>query len=674
MKFEQAIDSLKPNLKAYVERVTSKSKYGFYVCPLCGSGTRKGTGAFRINEKNNELWKCFSCNEHGDIFDLIGKVERIESFPERVKKACEIFNISLDGNSSNSQGKDTPPAEQGRAQNASAGAPEKKDSEAKPKVDFTNFYEEAHSKIGDTNYHRGLSQPTLDRFKIGYVEKWIHPNAGQIERATPTPRLIIPTSKESYIARATDGRIDCRIMKVGTTHFLNIEALKNAQQPIFIVEGEIDALSIIDVGGEAIALGSTSLVNKFAQYLKDNVPIPAQPLVLALDNDEAGKKASDELAQKLSILNIPFYVDCPFKGCKDANYLLELNRNELQEGVEVVEERIREEEEARKEEERRAYLKNTAYAYIPDFVNGIKNNVDTPYICTGFNELDEILDGGLYEGLYIVGAISSLGKTTLVLQIADQIAKTGEDVLIFSLEMARTELMAKSISRLTFERAIDQSIERRYAKTTRGITSSRSYERYGEIEKNLIRDSIMDYSKYAEHIFINEGIGDIGADKIREVVDKHIRITGNKPVVIVDYLQIIAPYNERATDKQNTDKAVLELKRISRDYKIPIIGVSSFNRENYKEEVSMKAFKESGAIEYSSDVLMGLQLKGAGSKDFDEQKEKKKEPREVELVILKNRNGKTGVTVEFDYYPLFNYFEETGSEELRKLREQEYEP
>jgi replicative DNA helicase len=72
----------------------------------------------------------------------------------------------------------------------------------------------------------------------------------------------------------------------------------------------------------------------------------------------------------------------------------------------------------------------------------------------------------------------------------------------------------------------------------------------------------------------------------------------------------------------------------------------------------MEAFKESGAIEYSSDVLIGLQLKGAGEKNFDANEAKRKDPREIELVILKNRNGRTGGKIIFNYYPLFNYFRE----------------
>ncbi|MBR7083599.1 MAG: hypothetical protein IKI37_00220, partial [Oscillospiraceae bacterium] len=107
-------------------------------------------------------------------------------------------------------------------------------------------------------------------------------------------------------------------------------------------------------------------------------------------------------------------------------------------------------------------------------------------------------------------------------------------------------------------------------------------------------------------------------------------------------------------------KAVLELKRISRDFKIPVIGISSFNRENYKTAVNYASFKESGAIEYSSDVLIGLQLKGAGDKSFDVDAAKAKNPREIELVILKNRNGETGKKIAFRYFPMFNYFEELG--------------
>jgi len=91
---------------------------------------------------------------------------------------------------------------------------------------------------------------------------------------------------------------------------------------------------------------------------------------------------------------------------------------------------------------------------------------------------------------------------------------------------------------------------------------------------------------------------------------------------------------------------------------VAMIAISSFNRDNYKTTVSMESFKESGAVEYSSDVLLGLQLRGAGEKGFDATEEKKKNPRNVELIVLKNRNGSVGNKVCFQYYPMFNYFRE----------------
>ena len=65
----------------------------------------------------------------------------------------------------------------------------------------------------------------------------------------------------------------------------------------------------------------------------------------------------------------------------------------------------------------------------------IEKQATRPALKTGFSKLDEALDGGLYDGLYVIGAVSSLGKTAFCMQMADQLAMQGRDVLIFSLEM-----------------------------------------------------------------------------------------------------------------------------------------------------------------------------------------------------------------------------------------------
>lgn len=313
---------------------------------------------------------------------------------------------------------------------------------------------------------------------------------------------------------------------------------------------------------------------------------------------------------------------------------------------------------------------------LDGFIPGITNNADSSRpIHTGFNGLDTMLDGGLYTGLYFLGAISSLGKTSFLLQVMDNIAKSGHDVLIFSLEMAKTELMAKSISRLTFELSQDSD----KAKTTRGILCGTKYADYDIEERLLIDNAVTEYRPTAEHLFIFEGVGDIGVKEIAAKVKTHIDKTGNKrPVVFIDYLQILAPYDVKASDKQNTDKAVVELKRLSRDYNLPIIAVSSFNRDNYTAPVNTASFKESGAIEYSADTLIGLQYKGMDYKKFgngkveskeqrtvrvsqlieeNERKSRAGDPVTVQLKILKNRNGVKG-KLYFDFYSKFNMFAE----------------
>ena len=310
------------------------------------------------------------------------------------------------------------------------------------------------------------------------------------------------------------------------------------------------------------------------------------------------------------------------------------------------------------------YKQASVSGYIWDFLQGVKESANTPPISTGFRSLDEELGGGLYEGLYTIGAVTSLGKTTLVLQICDQIAQSGKDVLIFSLEMARTELMAKSISRHTLQYVKANNLYISNAKTARGITDGTRYSKYSDTEKDIINKAEEEYSNYTDHLYIYEGIGNIGVSEIRKAVELHKTSTGEAPVVVIDYLQILAPSDYRMTDKQATDRNIVEMKRLSRDYKTPVIGISSYNRENYKKgsdsrgAVTLEAFKESGALEYTSDVAIGLELYGAGDKDFDLTEAKKEDPRQIELVILKNRNGKSWGKVPFTYYPLFNAFEE----------------
>lgn len=307
-----------------------------------------------------------------------------------------------------------------------------------------------------------------------------------------------------------------------------------------------------------------------------------------------------------------------------------------------------------------------AYKHAEDFIEDLASCANAPAIKTGFEKFDEALGGGLRAGrLYGIGAITSLGKTTFALQIADNMARKKQDVLIFSLEMSIYELMGKSVSRGTYIKNRNEAI------SLQSILDPAQRADWSEEKKKGFVKSIADYEKnVAKHINIIEGVGDIGCKQIRECVEKFCVFKNSNPVVIIDYLQILASFNDRLTDKQSIDKNVLELKRICRDYQVPVIVINSFNRTNYLSEASFEAFKESGAIEYSCDVLIALQLYIAGrdgwtdkNPTLNEKREavnnaKLKSPRDVEAIILKNRGYKPYEKVFFHYTPEYDYFEE----------------
>lgn len=646
MTRDEAKSYIQSNAAQYLQR--DKSGKGF-LCPICGSGSGKsGTG---ITSKDGIHFTCWrGCFSNSDIIDIIGLQHGLDDYSEKLDKACDVFRVSLDPRAPIPQRPASPAQYTHNSIHTSACV------EQPPAADYTEYFRECAARIDQTDYwqRRGLSREVVERFMLGYDPAWRHPKAP--DSAPLTPRFIIPTSRSSYLARdpredLTEADKKYAKSKVGKVHIFNRKALQNAQQPVFVVEGEIDALAVMSVGGEAVAIGSTSNTKALLKITEEEKP--GQPLIIALDNDQAGQKAADELGAGLQRQGLISYRVNPYGDCKDAGDAILQDRERFRQAIEQA---ANIEEEAL-QAEKDAYQSNTAAFYLQSFIDGIADSVATPCVQTGFISLDKALDGGLYEGLYIVGAISSLGKTTLITQIGDQIAQAGTDVLIFSLEMARSELMAKSISRHTFIRAKQEGAPAN-AKTARGITDGRRYLNYCKAEQQLIQNAIGDYSQYADHIYIHEGIGDIGAAQIREAVEKHIRLTGKRPVCVIDYLQILAPHSDKVTEKQATDHNVMELKRISRDNKVPVIAISSFNRANYAAAASMEAFKESGGVEYSSDVLIGLQLKGAGEKDFNATEAKSKNPREVEAVILKNRNGRVGEKVPFRYSAMFNHFAE----------------
>ena len=686
MDREQARRVARDRIEEYLQQKGLSLKKPF-LCLNPAHGDRSPSMSY---DRNNKRVHCFSCGASYDIFDLVGLDYGLTDQREIFDKTYQLLGLEVDTFTA----EDSKRIDQGWKKHTGGGATmsgagqntdktgQEKDvythtdthTHTQPEEDRLPYYKACAERLSGTQYPegRGLSRETLERHMVGYDPDFRTKDFESGDYAT-WQALIIPTGRGSFTARNTDSSAGTknRYRNRGAAQIFNRKALYSSASPVFVVEGEIDALSIEEAGGAAVGLGSIDNVPLLLRTLEERSP--SQPLIVALDNDEKGKDAEGKLIEGLERLKIPYYRLSPYGEYKDANEALVGNREAFTEEIRAAG-RIQDQAE---EEAREAYLSTSAGAHIQKFLDGIAESVNTAAIPTGFNTLDNVLDGGLYEGLITVGAISSLGKTSLILQLGDQVAAAGYDVLILSLEMSRYQLMSKSISRHTLQLALERGEDIRNAKTSRGITSGKRYANYNKTELQLIKDATSAYSEYADRIYIHEGVGDIGVDQIRALVERHILSTGGswetdektgerrlsggrRPLVVCDYLQIVAPYNDRATDKQNTDKAVLELKRISRDYKLPVIAISSFNRAGYKEAVTFEQLKESGSIEYSSDIVLGLQLKGAGKKDFNPTAEKKKNPREIELVVLKNRDGAVGDKISFDYYPMFNYFTDKG--------------
>lgn len=658
MNPEEAKEYAKTNLEAYLNAKGISTSSNF----SCLNPAHEDKHPSMSFDSRRNRCHCFSCGVDYDIFDIVA-IDTGLSGKELFNHVYDLYNISVDYENSKSQvsSKSIPQPES--AAMAATKIDINKKSQNENRENLTEFFEKCHAAVEKTDYwkKRGLSKATVDAYNLGYWEE--------------KRRFVIPTGDFSYNARATweADKKERYLKPKGQFELFNLKAIPLAEQPVFVVEGEFDALSVIEAGGIAVALGSSSNL-RFIEFLKSNRP--KYPLILALDNDEAGRAGEAKLSEELTKIQVEFVdADITF-GFKDANEALVEDRENFVQSVLNAKNNVLNLLEEKRQKEAEAYYQTSAVNGLNEFIADIERRKNKDCVSTGFENLDEILDGGFYSGLYIIGAISSLGKTTFALQVADNAAKKGQDVLVFSLEMGKQELIAKSISRLSFQKCKNWGCDLDFATTTRNLMNGKSLNSKERID--FLNECIKGYSDYAGRIFYHIGIGDIGVEKIKSVIARHIRITGRKPLVIIDYLQIIAPFDMRATDKQNTDKAVVELKRASRDYDVPIFAISSFNRENYTSPVNIASFKESGAIEYTSDVLMALQFKGMDylkKEDGKYEDEKSRTARiiqlrneqeknaeipgkaqEIQLKILKNRNGRKG-GVDFEFHPMFNCFE-----------------
>lgn len=247
---------------------------------------------------------------------------------------------------------------------------------------------------------------------------------------------------------------------------------------------------------------------------------------------------------------------------------------------------------------------------------------DRPVASFGLEPLNRLL-GGVYPGqLYVIGATPGTGKTTLLLQLADELAAAGNPVIFVSAELPAHKLLAKSLARLSggsLSLGNVASAARPESEDHQAFSSALS----------LYRDQV------APNICITEAQN---VTELGHLVCDCLRRRGKPPVLFIDYLQLVAtgcldPYAE---ERLAISACLKGLRDISNCYGSPVFTVSTITRNYYgSKSPNLSIFGGAAVIEYCADSALYLaEDKDAAPSPFD--------PfpgRPVTLTALKNRYG-----------------------------------
>lgn len=645
----------------------SKDRKG-WLCPLCGNGP-KGDGLHLVPGKEGAL-KCFggSCGFSGDIVDLWRKRFGLD-FTSALKELAATIGEELDPWKPDSRSSAPKPAQATAATPrpaqattaASTATPAQVTAtpQPAPKEKATRqsgtlrrlanipYYKAcAEALMGDTpeaqkarEYitSRGIELATAAAYCIGFdaaADPAFAPFGKGDYKPHATPRLIVPVSEGFYVNRRAERTGDGKTIypKGGHAAIWNTDAM-DSTAPLVIVEGFFDALSFIESGAEVqvVALNSAH----YAKILLDLVETANnRKFIVCPDQDGAGRKSTRELVdgiralgRECSILRLP-------PKYKDANDLWATDQELFTSWVTSA-------------------IEGPKLDTLADYASSgaweRENKAAGDRLSTGFLNLDKALGGGLLNGLAVLAGASSLGKTTLALNVAANAAEEGHKVIFFSMEIARRKLLAKILARECYGKG--------YPLTAEDLC----LKRYGDHGAEEVEGVVSSWlCEHGGNFMLREGIFGTTSEDITGAVESFCDRTGERPLVVVDYLQIIQSGEEKYTDyRRQVDKATHELKILAERERVPVLALSNIGRAFYYGELSFNALKESGGVEFAADIVLGMQfteLMGMENAKGTYDQEAAKEERDITLKVLKNRDGRIGQTARFTYTPRHDNF------------------
>ncbi|MBQ6376657.1 MAG: replicative DNA helicase [Lachnospiraceae bacterium] len=261
---------------------------------------------------------------------------------------------------------------------------------------------------------------------------------------------------------------------------------------------------------------------------------------------------------------------------------------------------------------------------------------------TGFTDLDYKTSGFQNSDFILIAARPSMGKTALVLNIAEYMAfREMRPCALFSLEMSAEQLMNRLIS---LESRVDS------AKIRTGKLSDDEWSKVVEASGIIANSGLI----------IDDTPG-ITLQEFRSKARKY-KLEAGIEIIFIDYLQLMAGGGRTGENRQQEISDISRaLKSLARELNIPIVALSQLNRgvemrEDHRPMLS--DLRESGAIEQDADVVMFIYRDDYYHKDAEEKNV-------AEVIIAKQRNGPIG-TIKLVWLPEYTMFRNIKKQDERR--------
>ena len=287
-------------------------------------------------------------------------------------------------------------------------------------------------------------------------------------------------------------------------------------------------------------------------------------------------------------------------------------------------------------------LAKETWEHIEKLYEGKSEVIGVP---SGFKELDELTSGFQKSDLIIIAGRPSMGKTSLALSIARNVAvDNGIPVAIFSLEMSKSQLSQRM---LCSEAKVD-------------LTLLRSGKNLGEKEWIRMSTALGELSEAPIYV---DDTPSITVMELRAKARRLAKGVDNLGLIIIDYLQLMHSNSRSENRQQEVSEISRALKVLGRELDIPVIAISQLSRaieQRQDKRPQLSDLRESGAIEQDADLVIFIYRQRDENKDDDYNYEK---AGEVEIKIAKHRNGPIGnfklifleKYAKFEHYSARNY-------------------